>query len=744
MNDESNESAEKSDKEILRVALERFRLAEEAEADLRREALDDLNFSVGDQWPEQVKRQRERQNRPCLVINRLPQSIHQLTNDQRQNRPAIKVSPFDDNADKDTAEVFQGLIRNIEVTSNADTAFDTGFDSTVRCGFGYVRVVSDFCDPFSFDQELRIKRIPDRFSVYLDPHYNEPDGSDAEWGFVFEDLSHDDYRTQYPDSDLTKAQDWSIYGSSRPQWFTEKTVRIAEYLCKEYARETIVLLSNGLVVKKSDLPQAPAMLPDGLTVVKERESLVPTVKWYKINGTEILDRSDFPGSGQWIPIIPILGEDLVIDGKRILSGLVRHAKDPQKQYNYFASAETEAIALAPKAPFIGYAGQFEGFEDKWETANTENHAYLEANSVTLDGKPAPLPSRNFGEPAVQAISNARMLASEDLKATTGIYDAALGARSNENSGIAIQRRNLQSQTANFHFIDNLSKSIRHVGRILVDAIPFVYDTARAVRILGEDGQEEIVKINQVFERRGQQVRYDLGVGKYDVSVSTGPSFETKRQEAAASMIEFTKALPAQAAAIADLVAKNLDWPGAHEISERLRKMLPPGIAEDKDQKPIPPEVQQQLGQMNQLIEQLTNELNQKSKVIEMKTAELESKERIEFAKMELDASKELAKLQSKEALSLLSYQVQQINQRLALLDMNEPIDMEAGGAQHEMQEQGLAPEQAEAMPMMNQEYEGFQDSGAGSQSADGLPESIMNPEPTGGPQLPGDYMGEYP
>lgn len=694
MHDNQTEKKENSgDRELLEIAKKRFALASEAETEIRSDALDDLKFSAGEQWPADVKAARDSDRRPCLVINRLPQHIRQITNDQRQNRPAIKVSPVDDKADVKTAKIYQGLIRHIEYSSNADTAYDTGFDSSSRCGFGYFRIITDYCDPFSFEQDIRIKRVPDRFSVYLDPAYTEPDGSDTNWGFVFENIPEDDYKAQWPSSELASMADWSSIGDGHSDWIKKGTVRIAEYFCKEYRETTICLVVNELgekiTVEKSEIPKDVQV-----QIIDERKTLVPTIKWYKLNGMEVLERTDWPG--KWIPIVPILGEELIIDGKRILAGVVRHAKDPQRMYNYWKSSETETIALAPRAPWIGAEGQFEGHEAQWATANTRNHNFLQYKPKSLGGVPLPPPQRNVFEPPVQAITQASMLAADDLKATTGIYDAALGAQSNENSGIAIQRRNNQSQTANFHLVDNLSKSIRHGGRIVCDMIPHIYDTKRAARIIGEDGTEEVVRLNEEFDHKGEKVTYSMGVGKYDVTVDTGPSYETKRQEAVASMSEMSRSYPPLMGIAGDIMVKQMDWPGAQEIAERIKKTLPPGLSDDeKQQQPLPPEAQAQMQQMSQMIEMLTGKLNEAQDKAETKTLELESKERIEMAKLQVQVELEMAKMGSMEAQMMLKQEVAEIQSRLEMLRFSQPIENENEGAGPDM---GPAPMSQEQQP----------------------------------------------
>lgn len=672
---DEQKSESSASEEILRVARERFDIAVEAETANRIEAIDDLKFLAGEQWDPKIRQQREADNRPCITINRLPQHSRQVTNEQRQNRPSIRISPVDDQSDPETAKIIQGHIRHIERSSGADAAYDTAFEAAVHKGVGYFRIITDYVDPLSFDQEILIRLVRNSFTVYLDPNYQERDGSDANWGFVFEDLSFEDFEAKWPNAvKPTDADAWSSIGDQAENWVTTNTIRVAEYFYKTFKETTIYLLDNGQVIEK---PVSGKKLPDGLNILKERRTVLPAIKWCKMTGCDVLEQTDWPG--RWIPIIPVLGDEVDVNGKRILSGIIRHAKDPQRMHNYWNSSATETIALAPRAPYIGYEGQFEGHEQEWADANRKNFAYLEVKPVTLDGKPAPLPQRNAYEPPIQAMSSMMLHSSDDIKATTGIYDASLGNRSNEQSGIAIQRRNIQAQTSNFHFIDNMSRSIRHAGRIIIDLMPHIYDTPRTIRIIGPDDEEEIVRINEMFGEGDNQKAYMMNVGKYDVAIDSGPSFATRRQEAVQSMLDFLKAFPQAAPYIADLLAKHMDWPGAKDLSERLKKMAPPGVIDDKDaKKPLPPEVAAQLQQMSQMIEQLTAHLNEANDTIKTKKMELESRERIEFAKLELEANKVLATLESQEASLAFKHELEMVKSRLDMLQIDSPIGFEPG------------------------------------------------------------------
>lgn len=676
--EENSNDSNGDDKKLLAQIKLHFKTDEDFWRDVRVDALDDWKFRAGDQWPDAIKRERDHDQRPCLVINKMPQYINQITNEQRQNRPSIKISPIDDKADVETAKAFQGIIRHIENSSNASVAYDNATDGAATGGLGWIRVTTDYCDEMSFDQEIQIKQVYDWAAVYFDSASQEPDGSDANHAFIHQQMDKDLYNAEYPDSELSNMTEWTSVGDS-DGWISAGSCRVAEYFYKEFKKVKLVQI-QGPDGKPVSIEKDQA--PKGVQILNERDSLVTIIHWVKTNGIEILEETIWPG--KWIPIIPVYGKSLVVDGKRILESVIRHAKDSQRMNNYMASTEAETIALAPKAPFIVADGQIpKEFENIWKSANRKNIAYLPYKPVSAGGQLIGAPQRNAYEAPIGAITSARMQSNDDIKATTGIYDASLGNKSNENSGIAIQRRNAQAQTSNFHFIDNLNRSIRHVGKILVDLIPKIYDTQRALRIIGEDGQEEVVLVNSIFDGKPQ---YDLGAGKYDVVIETGPSYTTKRQEAAASMIEMTKAFPQLAQTAGDLVIGAMDWPGAKEMQARIRKTLPPGLVDDAGKKEIPEEAQIQMSQMDQAIQQLQGQLEMATTALREKKLETESKERIEtmkvsaqleIAKANIDSKEMLAGFQS--SLSTLDDDLIMIKQRLGLLHFNDQMTIEPGG-----------------------------------------------------------------
>ncbi len=629
--------SDKDEDKFLATALKRFKLAEEAEAPVRTPSLEDFKFRAGDQWPMNVKQAREIDQRPCLTINRTTQFMRSVTNDTRQNRPSLKITAVDDSTEE-TADVLEGIVRHIQAQSDADIAYDTATDCQVTGGFGYFRVLTDYCDERSFDQDIKIKRIKNPFTVYFDPNAQEPDYSDAKWCFIVSDMEKDEFRSQYPDVEASDVELSSI-GDNQPGWVTNDNIRVAEYFVVEEKPRTIYMLSDGQ--KTFVVDNLPKELPMGLAVLKQRESVERKVCWYKISAFKKLEEQDWPG--KYIPVIPVLGEDIDIDGERHLFGLIRGLKDSQRQYNYWSTMMTESIALAPKAPFIMAEGQDEGFEAYWDTANTKSYSRLVYKPVSVGGLALPPPMRNQAEPPIQAMVQAINQASNDMKATTGIYDANLGNKSNEQSGRAIMARQQEGDIANFNYSDNLRRSMKHLGRILLDLIPKIYDAPRVMRILHEDGTSKSVPINQAIGKpdpqTGVQKIFDVTTGKYDVDVSVGPSYTTKRMEMAATMSEMVKAYPPLMDKAGDLIVHSMDFAGHDQLAERLKLFLPPQVQDEANgDQALPPSVKAKMQQMTQMISALSQQLHKATDQIEGKKLELDSKERIAYAKNESDVT----------------------------------------------------------------------------------------------------------
>lgn len=595
--EDGKQQSEKDREAFFKQARDRFKRCAEQESENRDRALEALRFRDLEQWPRVIKNERERDPegaRPCLVADKLNQYVHQVVNDGRQAPVSIKVRPVDDVADKEVAKVFNGIIRHIEDRSRAQVAYDTGLEHAVDGGFGYWRVITEYIDEMSFDQDIRICRVRNRFSVYLDPDHQEPDGSDARYGFILDRMPRDEFKQAYPDKDPLE---WEQDGKAYSGWVFQDDIVVAEYFRIEYEKKTICLWENGEVTVKGSQKDA-AYERAGANKVDERTSRLPQVRWSKITATEELDARDWPG--KWIPIVKVSGNELDIEGKLKLSGLVYPAMDSQRIHNYALSAFVEQVALAPRSSFVAAAGQLEGFEEDWRSANRRNIAVLQYKPVAEDGTLVPAPQRQ-APPGIPVGWQSVLLDTEhNIEASMGMYKASVGAPSNEKSGIAIQQRERQSDTATFHYLGNRAIAVGHTGRILLDLIPKIYDTQRVARILGDDGEAGAAMLNpeqqqamveQRDERGAIQRIYNLNVGRYDVTVATGPSYSTKRQESASVMAQIAQAWPEFMDRAGDLAIRSQDWPDADKLADRLKMFLPPNIIAQDENKEKPEVVQ---------------------------------------------------------------------------------------------------------------------------------------------------------
>ena len=647
------------DKDILSDGLEEFKLASDADSHNRESYRDDIAFGrLGEQWDEQDKRKRK--NRPCLTINRCPSFARQVVNEARQNKISIKVRPVDDNADVETAEVMNGLIRNIEHSSNADAAYDTSASCAVEGGFGYFRITLDYAHDDSFDKDLRIKAIPNPLTVYGDPWSMESDSADWNTAFITESMRRSEFEEKYKDADPV---DWDGE-KALEQWCDKDNVQVAEWWKREEVPRTIVRLSDGMIIGKDEYQANKEMFDAiGMSVVGERVTRSYKVTQRIMTGKEVLEQTAWAGC--YIPIVPVYGDVIIHEGKRYLRSLIHDAKDAQRMFNYFRSVAAEVAALSPKAPYIGHEGAFNGeYADRWETANTEPHPFLAVpNGMEI-------PQRQFySGPAAAAVTES-LSASDDMKSIMGIYDASLGQRSNETSGRAIAARQRESDTGTFHFVDNLARAVRHGGRILLDMIPLVYTPGRIIRVLGNDGTAQNVNIGEKNAQQDQQMVegqaeqgpteykpgsplngvYDLSAGKYDLAVDVGPAYATQRQEAADQMMQLLQSFPDAAPIIGDLVAKNLDWPGADEIAERLKSLLPPQINDG-----IPPAITQKLQEYEATMTQLMAEnqaLKQQAENEQGKNALEQDKLKLEHRKLDVEETQINAEAMQAKAESL--------------------------------------------------------------------------------------------
>ena len=584
----------------INEAKEFLKFCTDADTMNRQEALEDLKFVNGDQWPVELQNSRNLESRPVLTINKLDTYCRQVSNQQRQQRPRIKVHATNTEADAKVAQVISGVIRHIEVNSNADIAYDNAFDYAIRMGWGFMRVRTDYIDDSSFDQEIYIEPVDNPFTVYFDPNSVALDGADAEKCLVTTMMRKEVFKKMYPDADETSFTPRGT-GDSQSEWITKEDIRVAEYFYTVRKKVELVQLSDGTTVYSDELPSDEMLMAAGISIVDRRASVRKYIKWCKLTANQVLEEKDWPG--KYIPIIPVYGRHVVVGNKRKKFGMVRHAKDPQRMYNFWQTSITESVALAPKAKWLMAEGQDEGHENDWAQANVKSTPLLRYKQTDIEGRTAPPPTRLAPEPPPTGIMTAASAINDDMQAIMGIFDPSQMPTGNI-SGKALNGQQQQIDLTNFDYYDNLTVSIAFVGKICLDLIPKIYDTERVMRIIGDDGKPELLTLNQ--RTAVGTVMNDMTVGRYDVVMETGPGYNSKRQEAVEAMMPLLNGNEALFNAAADLVFRNMDFPGADLIADRLAALNP--MAQIDEKSDIPPQAQMELAQSKKVIQEMQQQM----------------------------------------------------------------------------------------------------------------------------------------
>ena len=614
-------------KDIVLECLERFRIAQEAESENRQQAVLDLEFEDGQQWPDDLYNLRKVSRRPTLTINHTRTFVRRVVNNMRQQRPRIKVHPVGEGADMDLAQKVQGLIRHIEQRSDGATAYDVGGESAVKIGWGYWRVLSEYIDANSFEQELKLLPIRNPFTVYVDPASILPSGEDMDWCIISEKMKRSEFERKYPDQAEQPFHEGAS-GDQGTEWETKEEIRLAEYFRIVKVKDSLLKLNDGRSIYESEYRKGKQAFDTAqLSIAKNlkgQEIRRPTyrrkIEWHRLNGFNVVESIELPG--QWIPVIRCEGNVLDLNGKIRRRGMVRDMMDAGRMYNYWRTCETEVIALAPRAPWVGTTNHFAGHPE-WSDANQKPYAKLTFTPDFIeqpDGSKTPLPPPTRTEPvAIPAgFVQAAESAAKDMMILAGMpHEPGQDQPGVVVSGKALRERQSLSDISHFQYYDNQTRAIAHTGRILLDLIPHYYSEQRMQRIIGDDGVPQTIEMNQ-FDPNIQKIKNDVTVGRYDVVMDTGPGYETKRMEGAEALLDLMKTPMAEPVikVAADLVARNLDIPGATELADRLAPLTPQGL--EKAIKSLPKEaqgivtsMQQQLTQAQQTIQQLQLELKYK-------------------------------------------------------------------------------------------------------------------------------------
>jgi len=608
MTEDKPESIHPSDEDIIQEAIDFLHQADEAESENRRNGMEARRFRYGEQWPAEIQNSRKLEQRPCLVINKTDAFCLQVANQQRQQRPRIKVEPAGGGAKKKVADVIKGMIRHIENNGGGgDLAYDTGFDCSITEGWGYWRIMARYTRENAFEQELYLAPVDNPFSCYRDPDSTMPDGSDMERFLITDMIGKAIFKRDNPGEEAANFTEGGT-GDLIPNWITKDQVRVAEYFKIRRKRGILIRMPDGSTEWKSDIPRQ-FLAEIEASGAETRESYRSVVCWYKLTALSVIDRKELPG--RYIPVIPMFGKVEVIDGKRKLSGLVKNAMDPQRQYNFWRTAMVESVALAPKAKWVIAEGQDEGHENEWATANTSATPTLRYVAVTDEtgNSVLPPPQRIQPEGPPQGAMVMAETMSNDLTSVLGIVDPAMRIGGNV-SGKALNAERMQSDNSTFHFYDNMTRSMRFTGEQLLDLIPFYYaEPGRIVRIVSDDGRSSQETINQDNPTPGQEtpgpvesVLNDVTVGEYDVVMDTGPGYNTKRQESLAVMGPMFERNEALMQVAGDIFFRNMDFEGSETIADRMAAANP--LAQIDEKSEVPPGVQMKLKQQEQVIQQM--------------------------------------------------------------------------------------------------------------------------------------------
>lgn len=557
-------------------ALARFEQYVQADKHNIDDAVSDLKHVAGDQWPEKARALREAKFQPVLTINKSLQFLNQVAGDMMQAAPAIEVVGADGDQDPLYASIMSGLIRQIEYQSDATSVYNWGAKCQVACGIGHWQIVTDYSDESTFDQDIRIRKILDPLAVVWDDSSIELDRSDATECFVSELMSERAYKATFKTDTLptavpsTNSSNQSVFWASAEN----KMVRIASHWRRVKVTKKIGLLADGNVIDVGDMPPE-AWAQQG--VIRVREVDAHEIRHRRMSGSDYLeDEQRWPGL--YIPVVPVIGNEIAVDGRVIRFGIIRHVKDAQALHNYARSAEAEMAVMQPKSPYLVPFHAVEGLEDWWRKANAENLPYL---PYKVDPEmPNLRPTREPPPQLSPGLSELARASEMDMYGTTGIYPTSLGQKSNEASGRAIMARERQSDTGTYVFPHNFKSSMRRTGEILVDLIPRVYDSTRTVRVIGDDGMESMAKLNMLKRDpiTGEQVLVnDLSAAKFHVRTKVGVSYASARERTNEALTQLLSANPALMSVFGDLYLESMDGPEAQKLAARIKKTMPAAL-----------------------------------------------------------------------------------------------------------------------------------------------------------------------
>jgi len=573
---------------------------------------DSLKFATGEQWDERQRRRRANdKGRPTLTNNFTKPYIDRIVNPFILDPVSPTVS-----ADIPSAPILKEEIRGVENKSNAHESYQTAFWNAVACGRGFIHVGTEYANDYNMDQSISVDTIRDPLSCYLDPASEEVDGSDACSGIYIKYLDTKSAKKKYGNDIGTSGVDvyqyWQVPNDTTP------SVLFYEKFYKNTKRN---FLSNGEYID-GEIPDN-VVMPLDVQVVGTRNIEIPYIRCTHVVGDKIISSTDY--DMPYIPIVPVVGYRMFTEYGLQYGGIVDMVRDSQVMVNYYVSSEAEAAALTPKAPWLITEGQIEGYEKIWKTANTKTYDALIYKPETLGGQMVPSPERTDARAQTEGLINSKNAAIQDMSRETSIFDPMFGQKdSSDESGVALMNRSRQGEIATAHFTDNLMKSIKQCGRVMLWLMNNVYDTTRTVTV--ED--EEV------------QYRWkDLSLNLKDLmlEVATGPSVETRKKESVIVLQEMIATNPQAAPLLNIRLVENLNVPNKEAIIEDLKKLLPPELQDSKGN--IPPEAMQAMEAAQQAVTDLEGQNEYLMGIIQQLQASIIDDDKDRMAKLASDQIK---------------------------------------------------------------------------------------------------------
>ncbi len=657
--------------DLLAEMRERFQQCSDWWGEVYQQCSDDLLFLYNEQnqWDEYTRLRRTWKGKPVLAQNELLVAHKAIVNRQQTNKIGIVVQAGNDEATERTGEFLQDATRSIEQESKAYVSYEWGFKQAVGGGIGWGRVLTEYESPKTFDQKVVVKRVLNPFAILPDCRSVEHDFSDSEYFFVNGRIAKDEHEKLLKNKQNTGGEITTFDFVNDKDFIIDDHVRVLEYWYKDCKEKTLIKVNIGGVTKEIYKEDYDKALYEKIKsyIVDERKVDVPTIKWIKTDGYNILQETEW--LGDYFPFFAIIGDEVYVEGKRWFQGIVRNSKDAQKMLNHAVSSTAEIMSLATKAQWIGVKGSFT--DNKWKDHNLVNYNHLEYTPVKLpDGTYAPPPQRIQFEPPVGRLNEQQVIASNFIKSTSGVYNASVGAPSDEKSGRAIQQRNAQTEITNYNYANNLESAVEYCGKIVVNLVMKMWDEPAKKRILKPDGTQKIVPINQEFEEQGEVQNIDLSKGEYTVTVTAGASYANKRQEQAALTLGMVQAFPiiaqdpAMAIPIAEVYSRDV---GASEVAAIIKKKL-------EATNNISPQAQQQIQESQAIIEQLTQTANKLQDQIEDKDKEIASKERMNSENNQVKLALQEMNLHANQSTELFRAEIAEINSKLERLHALEMLD----------------------------------------------------------------------